>query len=270
MDRNAELSLFLEKADELLESKYIIADVKILGLLKAVAASETLVAIFKNCLSGFDYTLAKEKYLTKSKYLSGEKGEFIQPSSSRELLAFVFCILCDIDSKKIDFSQFINKYFYLDGSFSAGYSEFLSSMIKPFCNSVKKLMEGVINGTIQDPEDAFTEEEQRRAEKEKEEELAIRREKELSQKSYGDSVKAIKEILLNDKTKIKSSKVSEDEKEELVLLIDTFANAVESGDKDALVYSYTAYKYATKAKKLLFFNSLKKVNAKLGDVINGL
>ena len=33
MDRNAELELFLQKADELIDSKYIIADIKIVGLL---------------------------------------------------------------------------------------------------------------------------------------------------------------------------------------------------------------------------------------------
>ena len=48
MGKNEELALFVAKADELIDSKYIIADIKILGLLKSIAASDTLVAIFKN------------------------------------------------------------------------------------------------------------------------------------------------------------------------------------------------------------------------------
>ena len=132
MDKNAELALFIERADELIESKYIIADIKIVGLLKAIAASDTLIAIFKNCMTGFDYAAAQKKYLVKSKYLAEDKGEFVLPPTSRELLAFIFSVLVDIDAKRIDFAQFINKYFYEDGSFSAGYTAFLNSMIKPF------------------------------------------------------------------------------------------------------------------------------------------
>ena len=270
MDKNDELSLFIAKADELIESKYIIADIKITGLLKAVAASGTLVAIFKNCLTGFDYPSAQKKYLVKSKYLAEGKGEFILPSSSRELLAFIFSVLVDIDAKRIDFGQFINKYFYEDGSRSAGYTAFLNSMIKPFKNTVKMLMESVIDGKLQDPVEAFIEEEERK----KAEELAAaeekRKERELSKKSYGESVKAIREILLRDKTKIKNSRLKDDVKEEYILIIDTFANAIDSGDKDGIFYAFIAYKFAVKTKFFLFFGRAKKVARYLKDVLNEL
>lgn len=270
MDKNAELAVFLEKADELIDSKYIIADIKIVGLLKAIAASDTLLAIFKNCLTDFDYAAAKKKYLVKSKYLAEGKGEFVLPPSSRELLAFIFSVLVDIDAKRIDFPQFINKYFYEDGSFSAGYSAFLNSMIKPFRNSVKMLMESVIEGKLQDPVEALTEEEERRARAEREAAEQKRKEKELSEKAYGESVKAIRAILLADKTKVKNSRLSEDLKEEFTLVIDMFANAIDAGDKDGIIYSFIAYKYATGSKKLFFPRRKKKVGALLKDVLNEL
>lgn len=270
MDKNAELALFLNKADELIDSKYIIADVKIVGLLKSIAASDTLVAIFKNCMTGFDYPAAQKKYLVKSNYLAEGKGEFILPTSSRELLAFIFSVLVDIDAKRIDFAQFINKYFYEDGSFSAGYTAFLSSMIKPFKNSVKMLMESVISGRLQDPVEAFTEEENRRTELEKAAAEEKRKEKELSEKAYGESVKTIRKILLADKTKVKNSKLSFEVKDELILIIDMFANALNAADKDGIIYASTAYKYAVKSKKLMFFGRAKKVSAYLKDVLNGL
>lgn len=270
MDKNAELSLFLEKAAELTESKYIIADVKIVGLLKAVAASDTLVAIFKNCLADFDYGAAQKKYLVKSKYLAEDKGEFVLPSSSRDLLAFVFCVLMDIDAKKIDFAQFINRYFYEDGSFSAGYSAFLNTMIKPFVNTVKTLTESVIEGKIQDPLDALTEEEERRKKEEKEAAERKLKDKELADKAYGESVKKLREILLADKTKIKNSSAKDDLKRELVLIVDMFGDALGSNDKDAAIYAFTAYKYALKAKKRFFSGRIRKVARYFKDVKNGL
>ena len=270
MDKKEELSVFLLKADELIESKYIIADIKIVGLLKAIAASDTLVAIFKNCMTGFDYEAAKNKYLVKSKYLAEDKGEFVLPPTSRELLAFIFNILVDIDAKRIDFAQFINKYFYEDGSFSAGYTAFLNSMIKPFKNSVKMLMESVIDGKLQDPVEAFTEAEERKRDQEKAAAEEKRKEKELAEKAYGESVKAIRALLLKDKTKVKKSRLKDEIKEELVLIIDMFANALVSEDKDSVIYAFLAYKYAVKSKKLMFFGRLKKVKKYLQDVIRGL
>ena len=131
LTKREELNAFLEKADELIEGNYILADIKIAGLLKTIASSDTLLAIFGNCLSGFDYAAAKKKYLVGSKYLPGEKGEFIMPASQRDLLAFVFTLLVDIDAKRVDFGDFLNKYFYEDGSFSSGYAAFINAKKNP-------------------------------------------------------------------------------------------------------------------------------------------
>ena len=65
MEKRDELNEFLAKADELINSKYILADVKIIGLLKTVASSETLIALFKTCLTDYDYEEAKKTYLIK-------------------------------------------------------------------------------------------------------------------------------------------------------------------------------------------------------------
>ena len=163
MTKREELDLFLLRADEFIDSKYILADIKIVNLLKAIASSDTLIAIFKNCLTDFDYHQATKKYLVKSPYLADNKGEFVLPPSSRELLAFVFNVLMDLDTKAILLGEFIDKYFFVDGSFSAGYDAFINKMIKPFKNSVKILMESVIDGRVQDPVEALTEEENRKA-----------------------------------------------------------------------------------------------------------
>ena len=111
MTKAEELNLFLARADEFIDGKYILADIKIVNLLKSIAYSKTLLAIFENCLKDFDYASAKKKYLVKNKFLSEDKGEFVLPSNSRELLAFTFLILMDVDSRKINLNDFINKYF---------------------------------------------------------------------------------------------------------------------------------------------------------------
>ena len=197
-----ELDLFVERADEFIESKYILADIKIVNLLKVIASSETLLALFKNCLTDFDYFEAQKKYLVKNRFQGGNKGEFVLPPNSRELLAFIFNVLVDIDAKNIELGEFINKYFFVDGSFSSGYDAFINAMIKPFRNSVKILMENVLAGSLQDPVEALVEEENKRREQEKKEAEDKEREKALLQKAYGASVKAVKEILIKGRGQV--------------------------------------------------------------------
>ena len=193
MTKREELDLFLERAQEFIDSKYILADIKIVNLLKAIANSETLIAIFKNCLADFDRESAEKKYLVKSPYLSTDKGEFVLPQSSKELLAFTFSILVDIDAKRIEMSGFLNKYFYVDGSFASGYDAFINAMIRPFVKAVKVLMDSVIEGKLQDPVEAICQLENQKAKQLAEEEERVEKEKRLAQKVYGDNVKKIKD-----------------------------------------------------------------------------
>ncbi len=270
MTKREELDLFLLRIDEFIDSKYILADIKIVNLLKAIASSDTLIAIFKNCLTDFDYYGASKKYLVKSPYLADNKGEFILPPNSRELLAFVFNVLMDIDTKSINIGEFIDKYFYVDGSFSAGYDAFINKMIKPFKNSVKVLMESVISGKVQDPVEALTEEEKKKAEQLALEKQNADKDKELSQKAYGEKVKQIKKILIEDKHNLKKSRLSDDEKEQATLLIDMLANVVDSLDKDAVNYAFAAYKYMAKSHPLLFRGRIRKTSLLIQGIVNEL
>lgn len=270
MTKREELDLFLLRADEFIASKYILADIKIVNLLKAIASSETLVAIFKNCLDDFDYFSASKKYLVKSPYLASDKGEFILPPSSRELLAFVFNLLMDLDTKTVVLGDFIDKYFFVDGSFSAGYDAFMNKMIKPFRNAVKVLMESVIEGKVQDPIEALTEQETRRAKELEMEKQNADKERELAQKSYGEKVKKVKEILLSDKSKVKESRLSESKKEDAILVIDMLANVIDSLEKDALIYAFTAYKYMASCHKVIFFNGIKKMSKLVMGIVDEL
>lgn len=270
MNTREELDAFVFRSDELIQSSYILADIKIANLLKAIASSKTILAIFENCISGFDFEEACKKYLVKSKYLSGDKGEFVLPTTTRELLAFVFYVLVKVDDKSIDLAEFINRYFYVDGSFSAAYHAFIKAMIIPMRDSVKTLTESVIEGKLQNPVEALKEEETRR-EKEKEESAKKAEiEAEIQKKGYADSVKKIKAILLTDKVKIKSSKRKDAVKNEMLLIVDMLANVITGGDGDAIEYAFTAYKYLAKAYPLAMCGRSKKIGKLLEGVYREL
>lgn len=270
MTKREELELFLTSAQDFVSSKYILADIKIVNLLKAIATSDTLIALFKNCLTDFNYEEAQKKYLVKSPYLSSDKGEFVLPPNTKDLIAFTFNLLADFDAKRVNMSSFLNKYFYVDGSCASGYDAFINAMITPFVSAVKSLMESVIDGKLQDPVEALTEQENKRQKEMEEEKLRQERDAEIAKKSYGEAVKKIKEILLKDKQKVKAKKFDEDKKEEMLLVIDMLANALTSEDRDAIIYAFVAYKFMAKAHKILFFNRANKVFKLLKDVLNGI
>ena len=270
MTKREELDLFLERGEELVNTKYILADVKLAGFLKSIAVSDTLLALFKNCLTDFNYEKAQKTYLVKTPGVSHDKGEFILPSNTRELLAFVFTILVDIDAKRLDINSFLNKYFFIDGSSSSAFNAFINGMVKPFISAVKVLMESVLEGSLQDPVEALLEEEERRIKEQEEREISLKKEKEMLAKAYGISLKEIKEILLADKQKIKESRLSDQNKEEYTLIIDMFANVIESEDKDAINYAYLAYKYLANSKKIFFFGRVRKISKLVKDVLNGI
>lgn len=270
MTKREELDLFLLRADEFIEGKYILADVKIINLLKAIAGSDTLLAIFKNCLDGFDYETAKNKYLLESKVLSENRGEFVLPQNTRELLALIFNLLVKMDNKEIDFSLFMTRYFFEDGSLSSSYQAFVSTIIKPFKNAVKGVMESVIEGKLQDPVEAFMESEERKEKEREEEKIKKEKEAELSKRVNGENIKKIKEILLQDKIKVKEKELPKDKETDLILVIDMLANVIESDDKDAITYAFTAYKYTIRAYPFMFIGKEKKITALLEGVLSGL
>ena len=269
MTKREELNAFIVRADEFIDSKYILANVKIVNLLKSIASSETLMAIFKGCLTDFDYTKAKNEYFIKN-VLNDGKGEFIMPQSSRELLALTFSLLMDFDGGKLDVGDFISKYFYENGSIYEGYSAFLRLVIKPFKATVVNLMENVIEGKIQDPIEAVMEEEKARSEKQKQDEIRQMKEKELAKKSLGNAIKTVRERLTADKKKIRESKLSDTAKTELNLIIDMLANVIDSEDREAINYAFVAYKLARKAHPILFFGGNGAFDGAIKQVIDAI
>jgi len=269
LTKREELNAFIIRADELMGSQYILANVKIVNLLKTIACSDTLVAIFKSCLTDFDYEGAKSKYFTQSEYSSG-KGEFVAPTQSRDLLALTFGVLMEIDGGTLDLGDLIGKYFYENGSLFEGYNAFLSGMIKPFKNTVVVLMESVIEGKIQDPIEAVMEEEKARSEKQKQDEIRQMKEKELAKKSLGNAIKTVRERLTADKKKIRESKLSDTAKTELNLIIDMLANVIDSEDREAINYAFVAYKLARKAHPILFFGGNGAFDGAIKQVIDAI
>lgn len=121
---------FLSKCEDLTKSQFIIAPYKIGEILRAVAVSPVLVSFFEANVRAFDYLQAQEKYMIPSPDNDG-KATLLLPDSDAEKIAFIFCLLADIDNQTINFNVFLQT-FYLsdDGSYSRAYLTFCRQIIR--------------------------------------------------------------------------------------------------------------------------------------------
>ncbi len=131
-NEQARIGRFLAVCTELVEGKFADAERKITEALKAIAESKQLTELFTAVTQEFDYAWAKETYLRYPAREGASKGEMLLPAGRSEILAFVFCLFVEIDAGAVKFNEFLLKYCYVDGSYTASYSIFAERVIRPF------------------------------------------------------------------------------------------------------------------------------------------
>lgn len=124
----SKISQFLASCDDMINGKFILADVKITKILNMIAGSEELYRYISECMTGFDFVREYHRAEVKNG-LNG--GVFAAPQEPKKLVAFVFCLLVECDAKRMDFYTFINENFRL-ASRTDAYQNFASNLLVPF------------------------------------------------------------------------------------------------------------------------------------------
>lgn len=255
MEKAEELELFLEKADELIETKYIFADVKIAGLLKAVACSDVLVCMMENCLKSFDYEKVFASAFIKSD--DDAHGEYVRPEGTKEMLALVFSVLVKIDNKTLDLAALMKDYFYADGSLFNSFTMFTGEFVKPYKTAVKLLFENIMGGKIKSASGGI---------KHASEVTARRLPEELAVDNAAARAAAV--LAEEDRAKFLSSGLPDETVADALTLLGGIASALEAGDKAAVKVAFTGYYYfAAEYKKLLLNAERLRVTLKNGKFL---
>ncbi len=113
---------FEAACEDMLNSRYILADSKIIRILQTVALSTVLQSIIGGALKGFDYAATAREW---------GNGKMKMPSTEKDHVALVFCVLADLDGHKINFNDFLKSFFW-NGDINMAYATFCSSMVAPF------------------------------------------------------------------------------------------------------------------------------------------
>ncbi len=136
-ERYIAIKRFLDAANDLVTCKYAEAETQIKEVLKKIAASKELTELFVAVTQKFDYSAARRTYLRFPAAKGVSHGSAYLPSERQEILAFVFCLLVEIDAGTLPLSDTLLRYFYVDGSYTASWFVFSDRVIRPFRDIVR-------------------------------------------------------------------------------------------------------------------------------------
>ena len=136
------ISAFINSCDDMINGKFILADVKILKILNMIASSEPLYRYIQECMIDFDFSREFSRAEVQNRL---NNGNFVPPVEKEKLVAMVFCLLVEFDKKHIDFYSFINNNF---STLTPGgeYGLFAKTLLVPFKNIIAEHF-GLINGS---------------------------------------------------------------------------------------------------------------------------
>lgn len=130
MAENKSIENFLNSCDDLISCKFLVAEYKITKLLKDIANSSEICSLIAECLQSYN----RDREFART-YIQDGHGQFVcvMPTEEFKIVALVFCTLADIDNKKIDFTDFIKRFF---GREEKPFEAFVQTMIVPFKNLI--------------------------------------------------------------------------------------------------------------------------------------
>lgn len=215
-----DLHQFCEKCDALTGSKLILADKKISNLLKTMAASKDFCKMLEDCLKDFNYKLE----FLKSKCPEDEKkGKFVlKLPEGKELIAYVFCLLCEFENKERDLTEFLIEFYGYEDLFADGYLNFCTRVIVPFKETVIRLSSET-DDAIEEPEYKL---DYCRLELEKDD-----------YKKINKAYQALKKSI------IKEGLLSAEDRKQYIMVADAFIDSCQKKDKNLSKVLLAAIKY---------------------------
>ncbi len=236
---------FLDVLDQMINGKYILADVKINKLVKIINESEELYKFMSECLINFDFEKEYSNCAQKNK-LNGEG--FTLPKEPIKIVALVYCLLNAFNSKYLDLYDFMRENFS-SLQYHTEYLEFGRRVIEPFKNIVASyfgLNEDGISLVDYQKELGFVIKEE---EEEKEEPIKV-------DKRFITIHTLIKRMMESIKT---DRKIKSELKENLVYILNRSIYALNYQDIELLTPIITIFDiYAKKIKSIAWdYNDLK-------------
>lgn len=223
------LGEFVSACNTIKNCKFVVAETKIAGLLKAIADNKQLYSMFSAALYGFDYKQEFSACIVK--------GGFALPTDPKKAIALVFRILLDVDTGKMSLQNFLEAYFY-SVSINESYARFCLEVITPFetyCRAAFARADGALGSVISE-----------------EQQKAYERVSADQKNGLKTDAKNCVATLIEIADETLTGAI---DKAEYNACLKGLARALEGNDRDALISAFVGVKYAV----AYFFKSSKSI-----------
>ena len=94
----------IQACDEMIEGRFILSDTKVSNILKAVVKSEILYDLYSVCMKDFKFDDVFARSIADN---VSNGGYFSMSDDNKEIVAFVTCLLLEVDKQKINLQTFV-------------------------------------------------------------------------------------------------------------------------------------------------------------------
>lgn len=128
---------FFNACNEMIEGRFILSDTKVSNILKAVVKSPVLYELYSVCMNGFRFnqTLENSKASNPS-----NGGYFVMPDDEKSIVAFVTCLLLEVDKRNINLQTFVTDNFYSADGYNISYNNFALTVLVEYKSAVKNIL----------------------------------------------------------------------------------------------------------------------------------
>jgi len=128
---------FFNACNEMIEGRFILSDTKVSNILKCVVKSEALYKLYSDCMNGFKFA----KMLDFCKASNPNNGGYFRmPDQESDIIAFVTCLLLEVDKRNINLQTFVTENFYNVDGYNISYNNFALLVLVAYKTAVKNML----------------------------------------------------------------------------------------------------------------------------------
>ena len=145
----SDIEAFTNACDNMINSKYILVDRRLGDVLKSIASTKEVFNLISECMVNFSFERELETATSRI-------GKIVLPEEPHKTIAFIFCLLNLLDDKKINFNQFLNKYYSNEEGGNGPYSNFCNKVVLRFKNVIVATLLGEKVPQVEEKEEIKT------------------------------------------------------------------------------------------------------------------
>lgn len=141
---------FYKFCNEMIDGRFILSDTKVSNILKSVVKSEVLYNLYSHCMTNFKFN---EVLYRCSAENPSNGGFFVMSEDDKEIMAFVTCLLLEVDKKNINLQTFVTDNFFSSEGYNISYNNFALTILTAYKKAVINMIGIDEDGNVLENED---------------------------------------------------------------------------------------------------------------------